>query len=138
MSHMNNLHCRENDPPPAHPDDMDAGAPAGHTPLPWGYRDRDFRGQPSEFDLYLIGDVHEGDDGELCSVGIGIVKGNATAGGIPLANARLICLAVNAHADLVMGVTAMLEADRLQGHRLERDFPGTVAMARAALAKAKG
>jgi hypothetical protein len=74
-----------------------------HTPGPWGYKDRDFCDRPSEFDLYIIGDIHESyddEDGEesgaeprMSCVGIAIVKGNATAGDIPLANARLIAAA---------------------------------------------
>ncbi len=76
-----------------------------HTPLPWGYSDHDFWGRKSEFDVYVSGDRHESDEG-VSSVGIARVLGNSTSGDIAIENAKLICRAVNAHADLVAACEA--------------------------------
>lgn len=84
-----------------------------HTPTPWGYTSRDWCGRESEFDYYVSGDASEDDEGGSATA-VAIVKGNATAGNIPLANAALICRAVNSHAALVAAIETaigMLDAE---------------------------
>lgn len=80
------------------------------TRLPWRAKKRKWCGETSEHDWYISGDVCEeqeyDEDGELIevsvsSVGVAVVKGNATAGDIPRLNAELIVRAVNSHADLL-------------------------------------
>jgi hypothetical protein len=69
----------------------------GHTPEPWGFKSRNWRGEESEFKFYVIGDVHEDEEtGRLKAVGVAVVEGNATSGGIPMANAKRIAACVNA------------------------------------------
>lgn len=71
-----------------------------HTPGPWRFSDRDWKNQKDAYgNLYVTGDhrawFSDGarqDSGEAC-VAVAQIMGNPTAGGIPLANARLIAAA---------------------------------------------
>jgi hypothetical protein len=65
------------------------------TPGPWDFRRLDWRGNPSGYKLYVSGDVSEPEEGisEGSATAVCVVEGNATAGEIPLANARLIAAA---------------------------------------------
>lgn len=80
-----------------------------HTQEPWRFSDRDWRNQESEFYFFIVGDVQpyepnsDIDDSGIYSdtaTAIAIVKGNATAGDIPHANARRIVAAMNACAGI--------------------------------------
>lgn len=115
------------------------------TRRPWEFSNRDWRGLPHPHNLYIVGDRHQADDDEeerdefdelpMIATSVAIVVGNETAGGIPRANAELICRAVNAHDELL----AACEAALLKLSRTPLDKVSVAAdMLRAAIAKAKG
>ncbi len=83
------------------------------TARPWATRQYNWRGEPVPYDWYIHGNIHEAADPESddpeentgSSTSVAIVVGNATAGRIPEASARLIALAVNHFEELVRALS---------------------------------
>ena len=118
-----------------------------HTPTPWQFSNRNWRGEEDPHNWYVTGDHSEGwppdpddseseDEGPSC-VSVAVVVGNPTAGDIPRANAELIVRAVNAHADLL---AALVRVANLAANCCPRSPSGDEAIeeARAAIRKARG
>lgn len=97
------------------PDEMLRGfleVEAKATKAPWAYCKRNWRNEPEPHDYYVNGDPYTDEDGTRVSVGVCIIKGNATAGEIPKDNAHLIALARNHFRPLIEEIIRLREIER--------------------------
>lgn len=79
-----------------------------HTPTPYEAKKQNWRGEPSQHDVYISGDFHITKDGGYATT-VAIVPGNATSGTIADDTAAFICRACNAHHRLVSAVEATIK-----------------------------
>jgi hypothetical protein len=66
---------------------------SGHTPGPWEYSHRNWRGQASERRWFVTGDHHDDEDGEPVCTAVCQVERNPTSWPVCENNARLIAAA---------------------------------------------
>lgn len=91
-----------------------------HTPTPYEYSDRNWRGEVDEWSFYIHGDIHESvpdedtpddEDPGMSAVSVAIVPGNPTGRDVAEATAKFLCKAANCHERLLAACKARLAAD---------------------------
>lgn len=72
-----------------------------HTPTPYTYSRKNWRGEIVAHDWYISGDRHEDEDGGIVSTAVAIVQGNATSHPVCEDTAAFLCHAANCHHELL-------------------------------------